>query len=479
MSLKLKNVYLSEISLHPDDIDLSLKGAAAVKDGMFGLDNETLMRIIEMDAIGIRNHGDIVNILETVKPIAAEFVHDLWSMMHMWVDRHSDQISPEMLSSSTVNKMLRRNGAYLVLMMLRGEGVGIEDGDWDGFFKNPNTALPQLKKFLQTTLSHYADVTGGGKLNDALRGDLFVDESDDGLQEANKSRKTEHSGSKKGKGAYYGRKKDAKQHSKKARREQDKKELVVKELKIPFTNLEVKPVEEPKVFEVEINIPSSLSWEEKKELWKDLDNPKLLGDRERRKILMSLSNLEEFSKGKPSFALVLKLSNEEKLKSFLQFLKKYEKKKPNLLKGSKLLEKLGQSSTARQGNKGKKVARKLKKYLDKLVNLELVDFNEAVAVKKHVNESIERELVIDIPYDAYVVLQRYWEGQGDPLYAVLSRYKGRPLMASESELNRLYDATDKALEDNFYSENEEDMLTDSERFELMDFSETLRRMLGN
>jgi len=42
------------------------------------------------------------------------------------------------------------------------------------------------------------------------------------IKEANQGGKTEHSGAKKGKGAYYGRKKDAKQDSRKNRRKADK-----------------------------------------------------------------------------------------------------------------------------------------------------------------------------------------------------------------------------------------------------------------
>jgi hypothetical protein len=53
-----------------------------------------------------------------------------------------------------------------------------------------------------------------------------------GIEEAAKAKKTEHSGAKKGKGAYYGRKKDAKKDSKKARRENDKKETDLKEQKL-------------------------------------------------------------------------------------------------------------------------------------------------------------------------------------------------------------------------------------------------------
>jgi hypothetical protein len=44
---------------------------------------------------------------------------------------------------------------------------------------------------------------------------------------ANEAKKTEHAGAKKGCGAYWGRKKDAKRESRRARRETDKKETVL------------------------------------------------------------------------------------------------------------------------------------------------------------------------------------------------------------------------------------------------------------
>ena len=44
---------------------------------------------------------------------------------------------------------------------------------------------------------------------------------------ANQAKKTEHTGAKRGCGAYWGRKKDAKKESRRARRETDKKETVL------------------------------------------------------------------------------------------------------------------------------------------------------------------------------------------------------------------------------------------------------------
>jgi hypothetical protein len=53
---------------------------------------------------------------------------------------------------------------YLVLMTLRGEGVGIWDGDWSHFYADTDKA----EKFLKGKLSKFADGTGSGKLEEAF-----------------------------------------------------------------------------------------------------------------------------------------------------------------------------------------------------------------------------------------------------------------------------------------------------------------------
>lgn len=57
---------------------------------------------------------------------------------------------------------------YLVLMTLRGEGVGIWDGRCDHYFEKPSENIPPLEKILKARLVHLVEETGTGKLNDAL-----------------------------------------------------------------------------------------------------------------------------------------------------------------------------------------------------------------------------------------------------------------------------------------------------------------------
>lgn len=59
-------------------------------------------------------------------------------------------------------------GGYKVLMTLRGEGVGIWDGDWDHFFNDSKKEIKALQRFLGKKLSSFADETGTGSLNQAF-----------------------------------------------------------------------------------------------------------------------------------------------------------------------------------------------------------------------------------------------------------------------------------------------------------------------
>jgi hypothetical protein len=64
------------------------------------------------------------------------------------------------------NLMLNEDAAYNVFMTLNGEGVGIWDGRWSHLFSKEK--IDNLSAFLENELSHFADCTGGGTLNNAF-----------------------------------------------------------------------------------------------------------------------------------------------------------------------------------------------------------------------------------------------------------------------------------------------------------------------
>jgi len=87
---------------------------------------------------------------------------------------------------ATADDLWDAEAPYLVLMTLRGEGVGIWDGDWEDFYDDTKP----VEEFLKSKLGHFADDTGGGTLNQAFddaafetcgdeEGDEDEDEEDD------------------------------------------------------------------------------------------------------------------------------------------------------------------------------------------------------------------------------------------------------------------------------------------------------------
>jgi hypothetical protein len=65
---------------------------------------------------------------------------------------------------ATAQDLWDANGPYLVLMTLRGEGVGIWDGDWVEFYEDTEEA----EEFLKKKLKKFSDGTGGGSLEEAF-----------------------------------------------------------------------------------------------------------------------------------------------------------------------------------------------------------------------------------------------------------------------------------------------------------------------
>ena len=64
------------------------------------------------------------------------------------------------------------DGPFQVLMTLNGEGVGIWDGSWDHYFRDPKD-IKALQTYLGEVLLGWAESTGTGKLNDAIETAVF------------------------------------------------------------------------------------------------------------------------------------------------------------------------------------------------------------------------------------------------------------------------------------------------------------------
>jgi len=129
------------------------------------LDRHTLDQLVEMagesmeydDWKGMEADRNVIN-------EARKFERDLKRVLQQWVGRNRHR----MKNDSDDDTLFDAKGPFLVLMTLRGEGVGIWDGDWDEFFVTPNKDIPDLEKFLKQRLGNYADSTGSGSLNEAF-----------------------------------------------------------------------------------------------------------------------------------------------------------------------------------------------------------------------------------------------------------------------------------------------------------------------
>jgi hypothetical protein len=57
-------------------------------------------------------------------------------------------------------------------MTLAGEGVGIWDGDWDKWFNKEE--IKEIQKSLKSELQEYVDDTGGGRIPNGIRYEIYL-----------------------------------------------------------------------------------------------------------------------------------------------------------------------------------------------------------------------------------------------------------------------------------------------------------------
>lgn len=130
---------------------------------------------------------------EELKKAIKDFEDALWYALDEWVDAHQNELADTSDESSNTADMY--NESVDVYFTLNGEGVGIWDGRWDHFFRDPEKSIPELTVFLKEKLGKYADETGGGSVNEAftnavLGSEEFDDEApQSGLTAADKQSK--------------------------------------------------------------------------------------------------------------------------------------------------------------------------------------------------------------------------------------------------------------------------------------------------
>lgn len=138
--------------------------------------NATLLQsFVEMAAESQELDSQHADLMEEVYEAAREYDAALEAALEELVKKYP----PE--NGASADDLWNAEAPFLVLMTLRGEGVGIWDGDWTDFYEDTDKA----EAFLKKKLSKFADGTGGGSLEEAFNSAAYQtcegsdDEDDD------------------------------------------------------------------------------------------------------------------------------------------------------------------------------------------------------------------------------------------------------------------------------------------------------------
>ena len=134
--------------------------------GSLSSNTDVLCDLVEMEAESMgkrRFHCDEVP--ETVRTVAQQYDEAVWKALHELVKNHP----PDDSDIEAEDIWHDGDAPYLILMTLRGEGIGIWDGSWRDFYDEDRLERRgDVAKFLRSRLQQFADDTGSGELNLAL-----------------------------------------------------------------------------------------------------------------------------------------------------------------------------------------------------------------------------------------------------------------------------------------------------------------------
>lgn len=161
-------VYIRRRETDDDDLEPNRsRGRALRRNGMGGglhMDRALLKQFVEMAAESseLPNWKD-AEINEEVIDQAEAYDLALSNALTELVRKYPPK------NGATAEDLWYAEAPYLVLMTLRGEGVGIWDGDWDQFYSNTDAA----QSFLTKKLSSFATGYGSGSLEGAFLNAAF------------------------------------------------------------------------------------------------------------------------------------------------------------------------------------------------------------------------------------------------------------------------------------------------------------------
>lgn len=130
------------------------------------MDDETLGQLLGIEAESLGYPDIEVVVTPQLERVVDRYEDELVGVLSVFVARASKW--PPSAVEDFVDQLMEEGEAPVnVLLTLRGEGAGIWDGRWDNYFTADE--LKRLQTLLVRRLSKYADETGSGRLNDAMR----------------------------------------------------------------------------------------------------------------------------------------------------------------------------------------------------------------------------------------------------------------------------------------------------------------------
>jgi hypothetical protein len=124
-------------------------------------DHQLLTQLIEMAAESMEYGSiDVRHVPDEVRRAAAEYDSELAAAL----DEVVRTVPPA--GGADADDLWDAEAPYIVLMTLRGEGVGIWDGRWDRFYTDRE--IKRVEAILERRLRRFADDTGSGSLEEAF-----------------------------------------------------------------------------------------------------------------------------------------------------------------------------------------------------------------------------------------------------------------------------------------------------------------------
>jgi hypothetical protein len=125
-----------------------------------GLTEDVLLSLLETEAASRGVPKNLVEVTPHLEDEAVRFGDSVMRSLEAAVEQYPT------LDGAHYEDLYDDDGAYLVLMTLRGEGVGILDGNWDAHYSDSD--VKKVAKFLQKDLEQWSNVTGSGIFDQAL-----------------------------------------------------------------------------------------------------------------------------------------------------------------------------------------------------------------------------------------------------------------------------------------------------------------------